>query len=122
MALLVLLFFDLATVTHAKGDDALYRKILADRKQGDLYNVALDGTQCIQVARNGSDLRPFAEALEKARGPYQLDYKIDTVFSRIGWLGHRAWVELKTSDATSCLLYQRAGASFRLVREIRLPH
>jgi hypothetical protein len=124
MALLVMLFLDLATLPMpaiGNDDDTLYRKALADHGIRHAWSHYSTG-QCVEVARNSSDLQPFAAALERAgHQPGAKHGKRMIHFSRVGWVGERAWFELTTSDATSCLLYRRTGASFRLVREIRLP-
>jgi hypothetical protein len=124
MAFLVLMFLDLVAPTTQKGgDEALYRQAMADHHLSGAYDLAAGSIECAQVAANGSDLTALHAAFIAVNHEDEAPRKVTTHFSRIGWDGNRAWVQLRTSDAVSCLLYRRsAPASFRLVREVRLPH
>jgi hypothetical protein len=117
----MILFLDLASIPTPRGDDLLYRQAMADHHLKGAYDLGAGFNECLTVAENGSELRTLASVFLNANWRPAQKEKAPVHFSYIGWEDGRAFVELKTSDATSCLLYRRSGASFRLVREIRLP-
>jgi hypothetical protein len=117
----LILFLDLTSIPTPRGDDALYRQAMADHHLKGAYDFSAGFNECLAVAQNGSELRTLASVFLNANWRPSPRPSAAVHFSYIGWEDGRAFVELKTSDATSCLLYRRSGASFRLLREIRLP-
>jgi hypothetical protein len=103
MAYLILLFLDLTGPMPKQGDDALYRQALIDHHLKGPITVGGRAAEC---------------KLQRISVP---DGKGVTLFSRIGWTNEGGWIQINASDAVYCSLYLQSGASYRLVRELRLP-
>jgi hypothetical protein len=122
MAYLVVLFLDLASLPVAKGDDALLRQAMIDHHlSGPITTKGLH-RQCYVMAKGSSDIEPELNYAFITHNPMPIETNPNALFSGIGWHGDRAYLQINASDATFCSLYRRVGASYRLLREIRLPH
>jgi hypothetical protein len=116
------LFLDLASIPVQKGDDALYRQAMIDHHlKGPVTRHGLF-RRCYLLALGSSDIEPQLDYNFAKRNEPPIEADAQALFSEIGWLGDRAYFQINASDATFCSLYRRSGASYRLVREIRLPH
>jgi hypothetical protein len=105
MAYLVLLFLDLGLPIARNGDDSLYRQAMIDHH--------LKGP----ITTNGNTAACRLQGVPLADS----NTRSEALFSRIAWDGNTAWLQINASDATWCSLYRKSGASYRLVRELRLP-
>jgi hypothetical protein len=151
MALLVLLFLDLATIpppaVHgAVGEDvAVYRQALADLKVRWDHTLAETKTsqRCAQLGAGASDVRKdtLADYLERNRLRLSNEVlsqlisgvidrqPVGVAFSSVGWShdANQAWLQVDVDDGmtskhdTHCVLYRRVGARFKLAREVRAP-
>jgi hypothetical protein len=122
MAYLALLFLDLASLPVAKGeDDALYRQAMIDHHlSGPITRRGLH-RRCYVVAKGGSDIDPGLTYAFITHNPMPMETDPQALFSEIGRYRDRAYLQINASDATFCSLYRRVGASYRLLREVRLP-
>jgi hypothetical protein len=121
----LVLFLDLVAPVAPHGpaadDAALYHQVMADHHLTAGFTLDAGFAECEKVARGASDLADLAAEFLNANWRPVEHGAGETHFSFVGRANQRAYVELKTSEATFCELYRWSGASYRLVREVRLP-